>query len=148
MGLLLTTDNFTLLQIDIYNSLATLKRQLLIVYRPFGIGKTKCILAIIAKMQSYLNKPKVLYITNANKAVDNAALRYYNLCKAAGLSKIIIQAHNLKGEQAHLLRFNTRLQLRFDANIPDSLLHEFLAVAYTKKLSNKHNERCARGNPC
>ena len=60
-------------------------------------------------MQSYFNKLKVLYITNTNKAINNIALKYYNLYKAISLSKIIIQVHNLKKEQVYLLKFNTKL---------------------------------------
>ena len=139
--------DFTESQQDMYNSLGHIKHKIVLVHGPFGTGKTGTIIKIIAK---YLSNPKkkqqVMYITGSNVGVDNAAMRCRKECEKYGLDKIIIHVHSLKGECAKLIKAK-KGPSRFAADIPENIIQEFCALAYTTKVAKQHDERQRRGDP-
>ena len=147
MGPLDNIAGFTRSQKDMYDSLGHIKRKIALVHGPFGTGKTGSIIKIIAK---YLSNPEkkqqVLYVTGSNVGVDDAAIRCRRECEKYGMDKVIIRAHSLKGERAKLVRVK-KGPSRFAADVPENIIQEFFALAYTTKVAKLHNERQQRGDP-
>jgi hypothetical protein len=147
MGPLDSIADFTQSQKDMYNSLGHIKRKIALVHGPFGTGKTGAVIKIIAK---YLSNPgkkqQVLYVTGSNVGVDDAAMKCRRECEKHGLETIIIRAHSLKGERAKLIKVK-KGPSRFAADVPENIIQEFLALVYTTKIANQHDERRRRGDP-
>ncbi|KAM0193877.1 hypothetical protein ACHAPQ_010975 [Fusarium lateritium] len=77
-----------------------------------GAGKTEWNMVIAALIQSK-PRPKakkrnnpILFLVDLNKTVDDAADRYYNLCKAAGLKLRIVRMHGWPYELKNSSKLN------------------------------------------
>ena len=140
MGPLDNIAGFMQSQKDMYNSLGHIKHKIALVHGPFGTGKTRAIIKVIVK---YLSNPQkkqqVLYVTGSNVGVDDAALRCQKECEEYGLDKIIIRAHSLKGKCVKLVKIKSRPS-RFTAVVPENVIQEFFALAYTTKIAKQHHE--------
>ena len=140
MGPLDNIAGFTQSQKDMYNSLGHIKRKIALVHGPFGTGKMRAIIMVLVK---YLSNPQrkqqVLYVTGSNIGVDDAALRCQKECEEYGLDKIIICAHSLKGRHAKLVKIESRPS-RFTAIVPENVIQEFFALAYTTKIAKQHHK--------
>jgi hypothetical protein len=147
MGPIDNLGDFSKSQQEMYRALGKLKRKIALVHGPFGTGKTSAMIKIIAK---YISNPqkhqRVLYVTGTNVAVDDAAQRCRAECEKQGLCKVIIRAHSLKGERARLVK-TTKGKPRFTASIPENVVQEFYALAYTSKIAKEHDAKHCHGDP-
>ena len=95
-----------------HESLARIPNGLLFVNGCPGAGKTEWNMVVAAIIQAKPRpkpKPKrsqILFVVDLNKTVDDAADRYYNLCKAAGLKLRIVRMHGWPYEMRNSNRLN------------------------------------------
>ncbi|PHH88830.1 hypothetical protein CDD83_6988 [Cordyceps sp. RAO-2017] len=78
-----------------------------------GAGKTEwnmVLAALVQSRKSPLSKREhspILFLVDINKTVDDAANRYYRLCKALGLKLLIIRMHGWPYEMRNSSRLNS-----------------------------------------
>ncbi|KAL4722381.1 hypothetical protein ACLX1H_010733 [Fusarium chlamydosporum] len=77
-----------------------------------GAGKTEWNMVVSALLQSKRRpgakrRSPILFLVDLNKTVDDAADRYYNLCKAAGLKLRILRMHGWPYEIRNSTKLNT-----------------------------------------
>lgn len=96
-----------------YESLSQIPNGLLFVNGCPGAGKTEWNMVVAALIQAKRRpspKPKhshILFVVDLNKTVDDAADRYFNLCKAAGLKNLrIVRMHGWPYEMRNSPRLN------------------------------------------
>ncbi|KAF5019908.1 hypothetical protein F66182_8070 [Fusarium sp. NRRL 66182] len=117
-----------------------------------GAGKTEWNMVVSALIQSKKRPDAkrrynpILFIVDLNKAVDDAADRYFNLCKAAGLRVRVVRMHGWPYEMRNSQKLNTTtLGQNNDIKPETDFTKKFLATASISK--NVHVERSANKAP-
>ena len=100
-----------------------------------GSGKTEWNLVVSALVQSKRRPGSrrrhspILFLVDINKTVDDAAHRYYNMCKSAGLKLRIIRMHGFPYEMRHSVELNKTAPSPGDEEIGLDFTRRFLTTA-------------------
>ncbi|KAH6888119.1 P-loop containing nucleoside triphosphate hydrolase protein [Thelonectria olida] len=110
-----------------YDGLTQIPNGLYFVNGCPGSGKTEWNLVLSALIQSKRRPGSkkrhspILFVVDLNKTVDDAADRYFNLCKAAGLKLRIVRMHGWPYEMRNSSKLNGTLSKGSDQNRQDEL---------------------------
>ncbi|KAM5366038.1 hypothetical protein ACJZ2D_010716 [Fusarium nematophilum] len=120
-----------------YDGLAEIPNGLYFVNGCPGAGKTEWNMVVSALIQSQKRPGSkkrcspILFLVDLNKTVDDAADRYFSLCKAAGINRRIIRMHGWPYEMRHSAKLNASSPHQSDsdsAQEPD-FTQKFLVTA-------------------
>ncbi|KEY68635.1 hypothetical protein S7711_00515 [Stachybotrys chartarum IBT 7711] len=98
-----------------------------------GAGKTEWNMVTSALIQARSRpgqkrqRTRILYLVDLNQAVDDAANRYFRLCRDAGMNIRVIRMHGWPYEMRHSVKMNTGPALNDEASVEDG------NVDFTKK---------------
>ncbi|KAI6780040.1 uncharacterized protein J7T54_007516 [Emericellopsis cladophorae] len=101
-----------------YSALKGIKNHLFLINGCPGSGKTEWNMIVAAMIQATQRTgscrpvPRILYIVDINKTVDDAAARYHRLCQEVGVSSLAVRMHGWPSE----MRSSTRLNVDKDNN--------------------------------
>ncbi|KAJ3520073.1 hypothetical protein NM208_g13870 [Fusarium decemcellulare] len=108
-----------------------------------GAGKTEWNMVVSALIQSrsrpgFKNRRSpILFVVDLNKTVDDAADRYYNLCKTAGLRLRIVRMHGWPYEMRHSSKLNGSAPAQDeDTSTELDFTKKFLTTASISKHTN------------